>query len=41
MFNPRNPDVFTVIRSNMPILQNDDKMQDILQKIQLFKAIEN
>ena len=30
MFNPRN-------RSNMPILQNDDKMLDILKKSNYLK----
>ena len=31
-FNPRNPDIFTIIKPNMAILQNDDKMKNVLQK---------
>ena len=30
--NPRNPDIFTIIKPNMAILQNDDKMKNVLQK---------
>ena len=31
-FNPRNSDIFTIIKPNMAILQNDDKMKNVLQK---------
>ena len=31
-FNPRNPDIFTLIKPNMAILQNDDKMKSTPEK---------
>ena len=40
-FNPRNPDIFTIIKPNMAILQNDDKMKMYSRKIQLLKATGN
>ena len=37
-FNPRNPDIFTIIKPNMAILQNDDKMKNVLQKNPIIKS---
>ena len=37
-FNPRNPDIFTIIKPNLAILQNDDKMKNVLQKNPIIKS---
>ena len=37
-FNPRNQDIITIIKPNMAILQNDDKMKNVLQKNPYIKS---
>ena len=36
--NPRNPEIFNVIKSNLPILQEDPKMNNILSNFTIFKS---
>ena len=36
--NPKNPDIFQAIKSNMPILQSDEKMRTSLQDNQIKKS---
>ena len=37
-FNPKNPELFNSIRRNMPILQEDETMNKILQEFQIMKS---
>ena len=36
--NPRDPEVYIMIRSNLPILQNDAKMKNILDYKEIIKS---
>ena len=36
-FNPKNPELFNSIRDNLPILQEDETMNQILQEFQIIK----
>ena len=36
--NARNPDVYNMIRSNLPILQNDAKVKRILDNHEIIKS---
>ena len=36
--NPRNPEIFNVIKSNLPILQEDPKMNSILSNFTIIKS---
>ncbi|MCG7879609.1 MAG: GIY-YIG nuclease family protein [Candidatus Thiodiazotropha endolucinida] len=37
-YNPKDPELFNVIRDNVPILEEDDKMRRILTKYKLIKS---
>ena len=37
-YNPRNPDIFPVIQTNLPILGKDKKMGDILANAKIIKS---
>ena len=37
-YNPRDPEMFSVIIENMPILQEDEKMQNILSNYKFIKS---
>ena len=36
--NPKNPELFNIIKSNLPILQEDPKMNEILSNFKLIKS---
>ena len=36
--NPRNPGIFNIIKSNLPILQGDPKMNSILSNFTIIKS---
>ena len=36
--NPQNPELFSVIKSNLPILREDPKMNEILPNFKLIKS---
>ena len=37
-YNPRDPEMFSVIIENMPILQEDEKMRKILSNYKFIKS---
>ena len=37
-FNPKNPELFNSTRENLPILQEDETMNKILQEFQIIKS---
>ena len=37
-YNPRNPELFPIIKSNLPILYQDNKLKDLMKKRQIIKS---
>ena len=37
-YNPRNPDIFPIIKANIPLLKNDDRIKTILENHSIIKS---